>query len=738
MYGDWRVGTAGGADTAYGGVMALLDSSRREAVRWPLGAMRRRMPEAESGRNTATLSDPRALACFLLACLLLAGALAHVLSLRSQRRSGTDGVWIQGVIPTAAGSTACQARELLPAGTVTLQIPGRTPRSPLVTVSQGGRVLDRVQATAGRTAIQAPIRPFAHDVPNVELCIRFPAHARLLGGPTPPQDGAVRIDDSAYEGSLPISYLLPGERSWWGFTRRIAARIGRGRGRWSAGWAAGLIAALVLATLALTAWIVLRTLVADRPRRRTALAIAVVAFLNAAAWSFITPAFQVPDEVAHVAYVQSVGETGAPPPNPHSIVLSPEQAVAMADSGFGTTLARTFHTAAWSPLQEQRLVRDMRRSLSRRASIFSTEGEPEPPLYYTLESLPYRAASSASLLDRLTLMRLLSAALAGITALLCFLFVRECLPGRPWAWTVGGLGVAFAPMLGFISGGVNPDALLYTLSAALFLCVARAWRRGVTLRLALCAGALIAAGMLTKVNFYGLVPGALLGLTLAARRTTLAWDRRLAGLLAATVLLGAALFALGVGFEQLVWQRPFAVGRPASPQSHVGLWSHVGYIWQVFLPRLPFQPHTTLTHPGYEQLFRSFMGVFGWMVVWLPAQAYRIASAVLLLTGALAVRPLWANPRELRWRRPELLGYLAMAAALLLLIGLSADLRRDILHIVQGRYLLPLLPLFGILLALGARGAGERWGRSFGVALVAAAVAWSLLGQLATIAFFYS
>jgi hypothetical protein len=717
--------------------MALLDSRRRKAVRRPLGALRRPMPEAESGRN-ATLRDPRALACFLLACLLLAGGLAHVLSLRSQRRSGTDGVWVQSEVPVARGSTVCQARELLPADTVTLQIPGKTRRPPVVTVREGARVLDRVDGTVGRTAIQAPVRPLAHDLANVELCIRFRAHAALLGGPTPPQDGALAIDGSSYEGSLAITYLLPGERSWWSFSPRVAARMGRGRGRWSAGWAAWLIAALVVGALALAGWTVLRTLVADRPRRRTALAVAIVAFLNAAAWSFITPAFQVPDEVAHVAYVQSVGETGAPPHEPRSIVLSPEQEAAMADTGFGSAFGRTLNAAAWSPLQQHRLAIDLRRPLSRRASVFAGEGEPEPPLYYTLESLPYRAASSATLLDRLTLMRLLSAAFAGITALLCFLFVRECLPGRPWAWTVGGLGVAFAPMLGFVSGGVNPDALLYTLSAALFLCVARAWRRGMTTRLALCAGALIAAGMLTKVNFYGLVPGALLGLTLAARRTTLAWDRRLARLLGATVAVGAALFALGIGFELLVWHRPFMLGRPASPESHVGLWSHVGYIWQVFLPRLPFQPHTTLTHPGYEQLFRSFMGVFGWMVVWLPAQAYRAAAAVLLLVGALAVRSLRANPRELGWRRRELLGYLAMAGALLLLIGLSADFRRDILHIVQGRYLLPLLPLFGILLALGARGAGDRWGRSFGVVLVAAAVAWSLLGQLVTIAFFYS
>lgn len=716
--------------------MALLDSRRRKVARRSLSAMRQRMPEAESGPNRWT--DRRALACALLATLLLAGGLAHVLGQRAQRRAGADGVWIQGVVPVRAGATACQGRELLPAGTTALDIPATTSRPTLVTVRRGGRVLDRVAAPAATATVTAPIAPPSHDVANVQVCLRFATHATLLGGPTPPQDGALTIDGAGYEGSFPVTYLLPGRRSWWDVAPRVAARVGRGRGPWTAGSAAWLIGALVLASLALAGWVVLRTLVTDGSRRRTAVVVAAVAFLNAAAWSLITPAFQVPDEVAHVAYVQSIGETGRPPHDPRAIVVSPEQATAMADAGFGSAEGRTLRSAAWSSLQQARLAADLRRPLARSASIPAGEGEPEPPLYYTLESLPYRAGMHATLLDRLTLMRLLSAALAGLTALLCFLFVRECLPGRPWAWTVGGLGVAFAPMLGFISGGVNPDALLYALSAGLFLCVARAWRRGATMRLALAAGALIAAGMLTKVNFYGLVPGALLGLALATRRTTLAWNRRLALIVGATLLVAGGLFLLGVAFQLDVWRRPFMVGRPATAASRVGLLDHLAYVWQVFLPRLPFQPPTTLTHPGYEQLFRSFLGVFGWMVVWLPARAYAAAAGVLGLTAALAVRSLWWSPRELRWRRRELLGYLAMAGALLVMIGLSADLRRDILHIVQGRYLLPLLPLFGALLALGARGAGDRWGRAFGVALVAGAAGWSLLGQLATIAFFYS
>jgi hypothetical protein len=126
------------------------------------------------------------------------------------------------------------------------------------------------------------------------------------------------------------------------------------------------------------------------------------------------------------------------------------------------------------------------------------------------------------------------------------------------------------------------------------------------------------------------------------------------------------------------------------------------------------------------------------MAVWFPQWVYRLALGGFALLALFAARALAADPRELRWRRGELIGYAAMAVALLLMVGLSADLRRNLIGIVQGRYLLPLLPLFGLVLALGARGAGERWGRAVGVLVVSGAVAWSLLGQLITIAFFYS
>jgi len=115
-------------------------------------------------------------------------------------------------------------------------------------------------------------------------------------------------------------------------------------------------------------------------------------------------------------------------------------------------------------------------------------------------------------------MRLLSALMAAVTALFAYMFVREALPGSRWAWTVGGLAVALLPLLGFISGGMNPDAMLFAVCATLYYCLARAFRRSLTTRLAIGIALLTAIGFLTKLNFVGFAPGVILGLILLCAR----------------------------------------------------------------------------------------------------------------------------------------------------------------------------------------------------------------------------
>jgi predicted membrane protein DUF2142 len=702
------------------------------------------------GLERRTVRDVRATACFALALLALVAAFAVVMSARAERAAGRN-----GVRPTAAvadieeGETACQPGELLPAGTATVRIFARAHEPPgprlTLTLRRGRHVLGRYGGRMHGDAI-VPIRRVTRDLEGVTVCLTAgPGRGiSLYGDATPPDVGQLSNTTSDRPVSATIEYLRGGRESWWSRAAAIATRIGRGRAGLRGAWIAWAAAALVLAAIALAVWAVLTTVVRERPPalRPLAWTVAAVAVCNAAAWSIVTPAFQVPDEPTHVAYVEQVAERAAPPSAEPPRILPPDLVTSMRATRFGEFDNHLYQPAVWAPSQQRRLERDLDAPLSSRGSGNAGPADPEPPLFYALQAIPFRLAFGATLLDKIALMRLVSALMAGSTALFVLLYLRECLPGRPWAWTVGGLGAAFAPMLGFVSGGVNPDALLFAVCAALFYLLARAFRRGLTPGLAVWIGAVFAAGMVGKINFYGVAPGAALTIVLAARASEGAWSLRAARLAGIAIGIGVAPYVLMLGLDALVWDRTFILAhtRAEAPQHIAGLSNQLGYLWQVYLPRLPgqrvFFPDF---YPGYELWFKTFFGAFGWVVVTLPEWAYRVALAAFAAVGALALRALVSCRAELRRRAPELLGYVAIAAGLLLLIGMVAlrGFAPGIRGALQGRYLLPLLAPFGAMLALAARGAGERWGRAAGATIVVAAIAWSVFGQLATIAFFY-
>jgi 4-amino-4-deoxy-L-arabinose transferase-like glycosyltransferase len=468
---------------------------------------------------------------------------------------------------------------------------------------------------------------------------------------------------------------------------------------------------------------------------------ALVAVLSAACWSLVTPPFQAPDEPSHFAYVKQLAETGGLPTS-SSNRLSPEEQLVL--SGVHDDQVRQQpqdHTIA-SELEQRELGLYLRH-----AAALGTIGSPaagvaalQPPLYYALESLPYHAAEGASELARLQWMRLLSALFAGLTAAFVFLFVRETLPGVPWSWTVAGLAVALAPLLGFMSGSVNPDSLLYAVSAATFYVLARAFRRGLTWRTAAALGVAIALGLLTKVNYVGLAPGAMLGLAVLSVRAARGRGRSAYLLLA----LGAAIALSPVAAYAL---HNLQSGKPALgvltlglDLTHGSLLSEAGYVWQLYLPRLPGM---TVDFPGLfttRQLwFDGYVGLYGWLdtpfPAWVDTLALIPAAAILALCGRSLVR----GRALLASRASELVVYAAMALGLLVLIGADSYLAfpRTDAEYAQVRYLLPLLPLLGLVLALAARGAGRRWGPVVGALIVVLFAGHDLFSQLQVVARYY-
>jgi len=479
---------------------------------------------------------------------------------------------------------------------------------------------------------------------------------------------------------------------------------------------------------------------------RAAWICALVAVLHGAAWSLITPAFQVPDEPDHYAYVERIATAGKPPAgevSPHA--LSSSERATLAGVRAASIWFQPDNGALRSGAEHDALMRRLAADPARDdGDGAALGGIPHPPLYYALETVPYAVGASDSPLMSLALMRLLSALLGGVTVLFAFLFLREAMPAHPWTWTVGALGVAFQPLFGFMSGGVNPDALLYASASALFYCLARGFRRGLSPRLAVAIGAVVAVGVLAKLNFVGLLPGAAAGLValgVRGERTPSLRGLRL------PVLAGAVTVALVLPVlvaNVVLWDRPLVgatsgVFRPATEAASVG--GALAYVVELFLADLPGTRAAIAEGPAIRSLWiNGFVGEFGYLDTRFRAWVYGLATVVLATIGALAAVTLVRARATLRRRLPEVGVYTAMGAGLLLLVGLTSYnlfLQRTG-GAGQARYLLPLLTLYAAVLALAARGAGRRWTPVLGTAIVLLALAHAVFSQLLTIARYYA
>jgi 4-amino-4-deoxy-L-arabinose transferase-like glycosyltransferase len=484
-----------------------------------------------------------------------------------------------------------------------------------------------------------------------------------------------------------------------------------------------------------------RTRAAVRIMPRAAWTCAVIASLNAACWSLITPPFQVPDEPSHFAYVQQLAETGTLPTSASS-EFSGEELVALRNLQLEQVRSHPEAHPVSTGAAQRRLTEVLDLSLRRSGPGGAGVAASQPPLYYALLTIPYALGSGGNLLVRLELMRLLSALMAGATALFVYLFAREALPRVPWAWTVGGLAVALTPLLGLMSGAVNPDAMLFAVSAATFYLLARGFRRGLTSPLAVAIGVAIALGLLTKLNFIGLLPGIVVAIVLLARRA--ARSAGLAGYRSAAYALAipGGLACLYIVIN--LFSNHAGLGQVSAGLNLTGrgsALSEISYLWQFYLPRLPGM---TSYFPGISTTLQIWLerstGLYGWLDTQFPPWVDTVALLAVGLLTVLGVRELVAVRGTLHRRAGEMAAYALMCGGLLILIG-GDQYGQYVLGMhetyAQPRYLLPLLPLFAAGLALSARGAGRRWGPAAGALIVVLFLAHDLFSQLQVISRFY-
>jgi cytochrome c oxidase subunit IV len=721
--------------------------------------------------RSAKANAPGVGVAVLAGVALVVGVLVFALSRSPTVAIGSNGVALQTLAQLEAPTELCQAGETVPAGASGIRVSLFGLIGPRVTVRVlvGGRVLASGQHQAAWTGgpVTVPVHGLGRGVSDATVCVAT-ARARpqfYVYGERTVQAQAARFPGGRpFVGRVRVEYVRPSGSRWWSLIGAVADRMGLGRA-WVGVWVAPFVTLTMLGLALLSMWLIVREGRVRAPAgsarlaggsrlagivRRVpfaAWACALVACANAVCWSFVTPPFQIPDEPSHFSYVQVLVERGALP----SASLgsrSPAEDVALDD-------LRTREVNLWlakepisTQAEQRKLEEDLAAPLSRRGPGGAGVASGQPPLYYALEAIPYELGSGGTVLDQLQLMRLLSALMAGVTALFAYLFVREALPGRRLAWAAGGLAVALFPLLGSISGGLNPDAMLFAVCAVLYYCLARGFRRGLSRRLAVAIGLVTAVGFLTKLNFIGFAPAVLIGVVVLAARTVRsatvpAGERR------KVLVSGAVALSVALAPVVLVLLARELFGRQGlstvSGTLEAGLNSplHIlSYMWQLFLPRLPGM---TGYFPGVETArelwFDGLVGEYGWSSIPFQDWVNTLALVPVVAIVLLAARGLLSDrDRLLESRGLELAVYGLTVLGMLTVISAESYVAEIVAHketLSEARYLLPLLALWGLLVAVAVRGAGHRLGAPVAILLVSLLLAHDLVSELQVVARFY-
>jgi 4-amino-4-deoxy-L-arabinose transferase-like glycosyltransferase len=429
-------------------------------------------------------------------------------------------------------------------------------------------------------------------------------------------------------------------------------------------------------------------------------ALLAVSALLAATWACALPAFQAPDEQSHFVYVQSLAERHALPGTAGRPFFSTQIAQGIAAVNSDQVAAQIDVKPEWSDQIE-------RGWLATEAAGPADDGGGSgpatdyPPTAYVWQALGY-AAAGGTLFDELLGARLMSALWVPLTVLATWLLAGEVFGRRRLLQTAAAAVPALLPMFTFISASVSPDGMTYGLwTLALWLGV-RCVKRGVPLPEAIAFFALVGLACTVKTASYALlVPAAFVAaIGLAARRP---WRVGSAIKLAVAAVLPLA-FTLGVWvFVARVENRPAAAQVSAATSNSSGTnWRELlSYLWQYYLPKTPIQTEYSVPPGGYPLLqvwITQAWGAFGWLEVKFAPMVYRVLGLLTVGVFGAALGALWRARRDVDRR---VLAFLALAF-FALLGGLHwtdyHQLETGALGFMQGRYLFPVIGIFGLAL----------------------------------------
>jgi Predicted membrane protein (DUF2142) len=677
--------------------------------------------------------------------------------------TGTNSVRTRSVvIDVPSGRTLCIPGLSIPAGTgrIELEHLEPVPRPPIdasLRIGSSTRYASAPGApAAGKFTLAFARRPDAPAAAAGTLCVTPRGGNSVLGGvPGLQGDGVpVTLSGESVDVRVSVWFRPPaGEQTTLlELLPELARRASLFRPGWVGPWTYWLLLCLVTPALGYAAVRLLaRAAANERGRLSAAAAVALLAFANAAVFATLSPSFQAPDESEHAAYVQLLAETGDKPTVlPGRNAYSTEQTIAIEAVRAFSSNERPDGKPPWLALDEDR----WRERAAREAPLARDDGggpttpATHRPGYYLAGVPAYLAARDGSFFDSLWAMRLVSALLGAIAAAFTVLFVRELMPRAPLAVPVAaGLLVAFLPQFGFVSGAVNNDNGVNALAAAALYLAARALRRGLSPGTAAALGAVAMLLPLFKATGNALLPALALAVVVALVRHR----GRLLGVvaLAAGAVAGrAAIYAT----DRLIDPVP-TPGAPAASDALVSAGPvlervlddpqlYASYLWQTFLPPLPFMNDLFLptTPPGYEAYLKEGFAGFGWYAMFFAEWVYKLILVVVVFVVLAALVALWQRRRQLRVRWPEVA--LVVLAICGVLGGVAAAYMSGTGHLggqpEQGRYAFVAIAAFAAVAGAALVSVRRGWLAYVAGALVAGMVALEWASQLMLLQRFYS
>ena len=682
--------------------------------------------------------------------------------------TGTDSVGVSSIVANLEkGQTLCVPGLNLPAetGRVQLAVFAHRPRFVAdLSVTAGGRsTSSKMVGEPGPTFIalptaSIPTRPSSPASVPATVCVTPLDGPIELGGMIGLQadQTPARLDGVKDTNRVSVWFLPPAgrERSLIGSAGKIFSRAALFRPGIVGAWTYPVLLFVVLPLLWALSLLLLVRAVTNRPlsRRsrfvRPAIAVGLIAFVNAGTWALITPAFNAPDEPSHFAYAQYFAETGHGPARTPTAQApySTEETLALNGVDLYSQISNALARPPWLAVEQTQWAREAStQHTANNGGGFTEAASPHQPAYYALLAPAYLAVRSQSTFSQLTAMRLVSALLGAIVAICAFGVVRELLPRQRAAAVAAGLLVAFHPMFGFISGAINNDNGINAAAALSLYLVIRGLRRGLTWRLALALGATLAIAPLMKETGYEIYPAVAVGLL------GMIWRRHRLRDAVSWAAAAAAFLAVHGGWSLL---QPVFYPRVAGQPSGGGIAASgalttaehmpgrfLVYLWELFLPRLSFMG--PLFPPGWPfkavYLVRGWAS-FGWYTWSFPNWVYGVILAGMVATGLLALS---TGIRERVFAKTRFFELAVIALfPVCVLVAVEAAFfapfgGRTVVG-EQGRYIFPAIAALAAIAVGGTFGLGRRWQVPLATTLVVAMIGLSYASQLLTLSSFFT